>query len=221
MKTILLWMVTMFLCVPGIGWAQGKSSGDLPSAQTNTPVRSPIESSEKDQNPKTATNSVKPISSQDLVNHLKAYQMELIRAQGAKEPPLPIPLTPEMDAQLVKEGVLPPAGEQVTDKTIGGEDQTVAMVFKDVPLEQVLEFYTDLTGKRIVADKGVFAVINLTTDHDVKKREAITMMERALTEKGIVLVPVSTNSLRASWVEEKRTKTAQPSHAGDGSTRAR
>jgi len=31
--------------------------------------------------------------------------MEVIR-QGL--PPLPIPLTPEMDAQLVSEGVLPP-----------------------------------------------------------------------------------------------------------------
>jgi hypothetical protein len=43
-----------------------------------------------------------------LQEHLKQYQMELIRAGGDKGPPLPIPLTPEMDAQLVSEGVLPP-----------------------------------------------------------------------------------------------------------------
>lgn len=41
----------------------------------------------------------------ELENHLQDYQMEVIR-QGL--PPLPIPLTPEMDAQLVAEGVLPP-----------------------------------------------------------------------------------------------------------------
>ncbi|MEI6515191.1 MAG: hypothetical protein WCO77_04370 [bacterium] len=35
-------------------------------------------------------------------------QMELIRARGAKGPPLPMALTPEMDDQLVKEGVLAP-----------------------------------------------------------------------------------------------------------------
>jgi len=40
-----------------------------------------------------------------LEKHLQEYQMEVIR-QGL--PPLPIPLTPEMDTQLVKEGVLPP-----------------------------------------------------------------------------------------------------------------
>lgn len=40
-----------------------------------------------------------------LEKHLREYQMEVIR-QGL--PPLPIPLTPEMDAQLVAEGLLPP-----------------------------------------------------------------------------------------------------------------
>ena len=43
---------------------------------------------------------------EELAKHLHDYQMEVIR-QGL--PPLPIPLTPEQDAQLVKEGLLPPA----------------------------------------------------------------------------------------------------------------
>lgn len=42
---------------------------------------------------------------EELTKHLQEYQMEVIR-QGL--PPLPIPLTPEMDAKLVSEGVLPP-----------------------------------------------------------------------------------------------------------------
>lgn len=42
----------------------------------------------------------------ELEKHLEEYQMDVIR-QGL--PPLPIPLTPEMDQQLVNEGVLPPA----------------------------------------------------------------------------------------------------------------
>ncbi|HBA84456.1 MAG TPA: hypothetical protein DCZ95_10215 [Verrucomicrobia bacterium] len=42
---------------------------------------------------------------EELEKHLQEYQMEVIR-QGL--PPLPIPLTPEMDDQLVTEGVLPP-----------------------------------------------------------------------------------------------------------------
>jgi hypothetical protein len=42
----------------------------------------------------------------ELEKHLQDYQLEVIR-QGL--PPLPIPLTPDMDSQLVNEGVLPPA----------------------------------------------------------------------------------------------------------------
>jgi hypothetical protein len=41
--------------------------------------------------------------------------MELIRAAAkgeSKGPPLPIPLTPEEDKQLVDEGVLPPQNNQ-------------------------------------------------------------------------------------------------------------
>lgn len=41
----------------------------------------------------------------ELEKHLQEYQLEVIR-QGL--PPLPIPLTPEMDARLVAEGILPP-----------------------------------------------------------------------------------------------------------------
>ena len=43
---------------------------------------------------------------EELTKHLYEYQMEVIR-QGL--PPLPIPLTPEQDDQLVAEGYLPPA----------------------------------------------------------------------------------------------------------------
>jgi hypothetical protein len=45
------------------------------------------------------------LSGGELKSHLQNYQMDLIR-KGM--PPLPMPLTREMDDQLVKEGVLPP-----------------------------------------------------------------------------------------------------------------
>ncbi|MCC5845945.1 MAG: hypothetical protein JJU05_16990 [Verrucomicrobia bacterium] len=47
-------------------------------------------------------------SPEDLQAHLQNVQMDAIRTG---KPPLPIPLTPEMDAQLVQEGVLPPLEE--------------------------------------------------------------------------------------------------------------
>lgn len=45
------------------------------------------------------------LSGEALKKHLENVQMDAIR-NGL--PPLPLPLTPEMDAQLVAEGVLPP-----------------------------------------------------------------------------------------------------------------
>ena len=47
------------------------------------------------------------VSAEALKKHLEQYQMDLIRSGGAKGPPLPMQLTPEMDQQLVNEGVLP------------------------------------------------------------------------------------------------------------------
>lgn len=47
------------------------------------------------------------LTGEALKEHLKNYQMDLIRAGGKKGPPLPMALTPEMDAKLVEEGVLP------------------------------------------------------------------------------------------------------------------
>lgn len=45
------------------------------------------------------------LSEEDIERRLQEYQMRLIR-EG--KTPLPIPITEEMDAQLVKEGILPP-----------------------------------------------------------------------------------------------------------------
>lgn len=46
---------------------------------------------------------------QEVRENLQQYQMEVIRSGM---PPLPIPLTQEMDDQLVAEGVLPPAEDE-------------------------------------------------------------------------------------------------------------
>lgn len=45
----------------------------------------------------------------EVQENLRQYQMEVIRAGM---PPLPIPLTKDMDDQLVSEGILPPGGAQ-------------------------------------------------------------------------------------------------------------
>lgn len=66
-------------------------------------------------NPRSTPNIPEPVSTpvppvrfesgEELREHLKQVQMDALRSG---KPPLPIPLTPEMDDQLVNEGVLPP-----------------------------------------------------------------------------------------------------------------
>jgi len=48
-------------------------------------------------------------NNEELQEHLKEVQMDALRSG---KPPLPIPLTQEMDDQLVREGVLPPQNEE-------------------------------------------------------------------------------------------------------------
>lgn len=52
------------------------------------------------------TQESRNLSEEEVEKRLREYQMKLIR-EG--KTPLPIPITEEMDAQLVKEGILPPA----------------------------------------------------------------------------------------------------------------
>lgn len=59
----------------------------------------------KNQNQQKETPPVPELTGDALRKHLEQVQMDAIR-NGL--PPLPLPLTPEMDAQLVAEGVLPP-----------------------------------------------------------------------------------------------------------------
>ncbi len=54
-----------------------------------------------------ATNAARP-PPEVLEKQLREYNLHLIRQRGEAGPPLPIPLTPEEDELLVKEGVLPP-----------------------------------------------------------------------------------------------------------------
>lgn len=61
------------------------------------------------------TNAVTDLSPQERMKKLREYNLELIKARGAKGPPLPIQLTDEEDDQLVKEGVLPPPGAAAPD----------------------------------------------------------------------------------------------------------
>ena len=64
----------------------------------------------------------KPVyTGEALEKHLQEYQMEILR--GGTMPPLPVQLSPENDAKLVEEGVLPPVDEEGYEVLPAGEEE--------------------------------------------------------------------------------------------------
>lgn len=96
--------VALFKLESGAGEPISKteqSSRQSSYAERRQALLKKIETQRKEEEPPT-----KPaLTGEALQKHLENVQMDAIR-NGL--PPLPLPLTPAMDAQLVKEGVLPP-----------------------------------------------------------------------------------------------------------------
>ena len=64
----------------------------------------------------------KPVyTGEALEKHLQEYQMEILR--DGTMPPLPVQLSPENDAKLVEEGVLPPVDEEGYEVLPAGEEE--------------------------------------------------------------------------------------------------
>lgn len=111
--------------------AQIEKSGDVKTIKMQETAAAPVAKTPAKPPTRTATSSIREkylqrraemqkknkqparepkYTGKELEQHLRDYQMEVLR-NGL--PPLPVPLTPEMDAKLVEEGVLPPLqGEQ-------------------------------------------------------------------------------------------------------------
>lgn len=89
---------------PGLASATQPGRRTLPGERTVTPRTLSPGRQLRIAEERRRLETVPDLDGQVLEKHLQEYNMEAIRS-GA--PPLPIPLTEEQDAQLVKEGVLP------------------------------------------------------------------------------------------------------------------
>jgi hypothetical protein len=73
----------------------------------------------------------------------------------------------------------------------------ISMSFKNVPLELFADRFAEITGKAVVVDKGIRALLSLTTgDEPINKAQGIVLMEKALEDAGLEIVPSGTNTLR-------------------------
>jgi hypothetical protein len=113
------------------------------------------------------------------------------------ERPLPIPLSPEEDARLVSEGVLPPPGEETP-----GYGQSFQFSYRDTPLREVLNFYSQVATTTVTIAQGVNETFTFTSPGNLSRDDTISEIKRQLAKKRIVLVKQANGTERAEWISE-------------------
>jgi general secretion pathway protein D len=79
---------------------------------------------------------------------------------------------------------------------LDGADQLVSLTFRDTPLDQVLRFYSERTGRTMITAPGVNASITLRSETRITVAEALQAIESALAMHNVVLVPMGERFLR-------------------------
>lgn len=87
--------------------------------------------------------------------------------------------------------VAPPLSEQDND-----EERLISLNFLDSPLDQVLSFYSEITGRTMIKAPGVEAQITLRSQTRITEREALQAIESALAMHNVALVPMGDRFLR-------------------------
>lgn len=75
-------------------------------------------------------------------------------------------------------------------------ERLINLNFRDSPLDQVLVFYSDLTGRTMIKAPGVNATITLRGQTRMTEREALQAIESALAMHNVALVPMGERFLR-------------------------
>lgn len=78
----------------------------------------------------------------------------------------------------------------------GSADQLISLNFRDAPIEQVLSFYSDLTGRTILKMPNIKATVTLRSQGKLTKRESLQAIESILVMHNISLVPMGAKFLK-------------------------
>ena len=88
-----------------------------------------------------------------------------------------------------------PARGQVV-QPVGDSEQLISLNFRDAPLEQVLSFYCDLTGRTPLQMPNLNATVTLRSQGKLSKRESLQAIESILVMHNISLVPMGDKFLK-------------------------
>lgn len=118
-----------------------------------------------------------------------------------------------MGSAVSAPGQMPPPGNYPTALAAGQEDapaptaaggeKLVSLNFRDAPLEQVLQFYSEITGRTLIKSPGINATITLRGQTRLTQKEALQAIESVLAMNNVTLVPMG----------EKFLKVVQPTAA--------
>jgi general secretion pathway protein D len=87
-------------------------------------------------------------------------------------------------------------------ESVAGE-KLVSLNFRDAPLDQVLQFYSEITGRTLIKSPGLNATITLRGQTRLTQKEALQAIESVLAMNNVTLVPMG----------EKFLKVVQPTAA--------
>ena len=106
---------------------------------------------------------------------------------------------------------LPPASEDLADTEaetivpaapVAGavpeppNEKLLNLNFRDAPLDQVLQFYADITGRTLIKSPGINATITLRGQTRLTQTEALQAIESVLSMNNVTLVPMGTKFLK-------------------------
>ena len=117
---------------------------------------------------------------------------------------LPITLTPEEDAALVAQGVLPPPDGTNAIANVRASEVYHLVKFTNATLFHVMSWYSDLTSLKVVGCEDLHARVTIAPGGPLTTAESLRAISNALAEIDIAIHPVSNDAVRVTYVGDAR-----------------
>ena len=109
---------------------------------------------------------------------------------AAQRPAQPIMPGPPPGLPAIPEASGPADEEGVSDDQPLSESKLISLNFRDAPLDQILNFYSELTGRTMIKSPGINATITIKGQTRLTQAEALLALESVLAMNNVVLVPM-------------------------------
>ncbi len=86
----------------------------------------------------------------------------------------------------------PAAASPAPTVSESGGEKLISLNFRDAPLDQVLQFYAEITGRTLIKSPGINATITLRGQTRLTQSEAMQAIDSVLAMNNVVLVPMGT-----------------------------